>query len=65
MRWSDSIIDSTDMNLSKLWKIVKDRGVLQFMGSQRIRLDLGAEQGNKIMKKYKSIKEMLENTLPQ
>ena len=25
MRWSDSIIDSTDMNLSKLWKIVKDR----------------------------------------
>ena len=39
--------------------------MLQFMGSQRIRLDLGAEQGNKIMKKYKSIKEMLENTLPQ
>ena len=26
MRWLDSIIDSRDMNLSKLWEIVKDRG---------------------------------------
>ena len=25
MRWLDSIIDSMDMNLSKLWGIVKDR----------------------------------------
>ena len=25
-RWLDSITDSTDMNLSKLWKIVEDRG---------------------------------------
>ena len=30
MRWFDSIMDSTDMNLSKLWKVVEDRepGVL-------------------------------------
>ena len=30
MRWSDSIADSIDMNLSKLWEIVEDRepGVL-------------------------------------
>ena len=43
MRWLDGIIDSKDMNLSKLWEVEKDRkaNVLQSMGSQRAGHDLG------------------------
>ena len=38
MRWLDGIIDSRDINSSKLWEMVKDRklGGLQSMGSQRV-----------------------------
>ena len=41
MRWSDGITDSSDMILSRLQEIVKDRkpGVMQSMGSQRVRDD--------------------------
>ena len=28
MRWLDNITDSMDMNLSKLWEMVKERGAL-------------------------------------
>ena len=45
MRWLDSITDSMDVSLNKLHEIVKDRkpGVLQSMGSQRVRHDLVTE----------------------
>ena len=46
MRWLDSIIDSTDRNLSKLWKIPKDRGVWHAVvyGDQRDGYDLRTGQ---------------------
>ena len=46
MRWVDGIIDSMDMNLSKLQEIVKDRipGMLQSMGLQRVGQDWGTKQ---------------------
>ena len=44
MRWLDSITDSMDTTLSKLWETVKEKpGVLQSMGSQRVGHDLVTE----------------------
>ena len=46
MRWLDGITDSVDMNLSKLWDRVEDRGAWHAvaMGLQRVGHDLVTEQ---------------------
>ena len=44
-RWFDNITDSMDVNLTKLWETVEDRGAQHAaLGSQRDRHNIAAEQ---------------------
>ena len=59
MRWLDGITNAMDMNLSKLWEMVKEGrpGVLHSMGSQKS--DMTRQLNNNILRSYNNVKSFL------
>ena len=55
MRWLDGITNAMDMNLSKLWEVVRAGrpGVLQSMGSQKSDM---TRRLNSILRSYSNVK---------
>ena len=60
MRCLDSVTDSMDMNLCRLWGTVKEGepGVLQPMGSERVRHDLVTEEQQHTFSRCVSFKNL-------